>query len=283
MGGKIQFTFLRRMTSKTAGNEARGEDAGRRPYGPVLDELLHMMEARDPTASKLPFLTLTYAQALDGSIAAGKGGAPLKLSSDLSMTMTHELRAVHDGILVGIGTVLSDNPSLTTRLCEGPSPRPIILDSQLRCPPTAKFIQLRKGDPKQAPIVVYNSAKRADLDDGLGTLQEGKKALEDAGVIVVETSHLNNDSGEVFALLKSDFGLRHIMIEGGAQVIRWFILSASHFVDAVLVTVAPLFVGGLVPTHPWISEQPHKRLKVRQTALVQGDVVLVGKFDVHET
>eukprot|EP01049_Picozoa_sp_SAG25_P027551 SAG25_NODE_14405_length_255_cov_0.666667_1_plen_84_part_11 len=56
------------------------------------------------------------------------------------MRMTHELRAMHDGILVGVGTVIADNPSLTVRLCPGSSPRPLVLDSTLRCPPTCKLL-----------------------------------------------------------------------------------------------------------------------------------------------
>jgi GTP cyclohydrolase II len=63
----------------------------------------------------LPFVTLTYAQSLDGSIAAADG-RPLTLSGLPAMTVTHALRATHDAILVGIGTVLADDPQLTVRL-----------------------------------------------------------------------------------------------------------------------------------------------------------------------
>src|SRR5215211_6408039 len=62
-----------------------------------------------------PFVTLSYAQSVDGSIAA-RLGQPLALSGALAMTLTHQLRAAHDAILVGIGTVLADNPRLTVRL-----------------------------------------------------------------------------------------------------------------------------------------------------------------------
>lgn len=68
-----------------------------------------------------PLVTLTYAQSLDGSIAA-RPGHPLAISGPASQTFTHALRAVHDAILVGIGTVLADNPALTVRLVPGPHP-----------------------------------------------------------------------------------------------------------------------------------------------------------------
>jgi riboflavin biosynthesis pyrimidine reductase len=63
-----------------------------------------------------PFVTLSYAQSLDGCISA-RAGEALALSGAQSLTLTHQLRASHDAILVGIGTVLSDNPQLTVRRC----------------------------------------------------------------------------------------------------------------------------------------------------------------------
>src|SRR5512135_1934375 len=87
-----------------------------------------------------PRVTLTYAQSLDGSIAA-RSGMPLALSGTESMHYTHQLRAAHDAILVGIGTVLSDDPRLNVRLTGGLSPRPIVLDSSLRCPSTARCLE----------------------------------------------------------------------------------------------------------------------------------------------
>lgn len=68
--------------------------------------------------STTPFVTLTYAQSIDGSIAAVRG-SPTLLSGARSMQMTHMLRTMHDAILVGVGTILADNPSLNARFVEG--------------------------------------------------------------------------------------------------------------------------------------------------------------------
>src|SRR5215831_2035198 len=87
-----------------------------------------------------PFVTLTYAQSLDGCIAARRGQA-LHLSGRQSLTLTHRLRAAHDAILVGIGTVLADNPLLNVRLVEGKDPQPVIVDSQLRFPLEANLLR----------------------------------------------------------------------------------------------------------------------------------------------
>ena len=80
-----------------------------------------------------PLLTLSYAQSLDGSIAARRG-ISMNLSCNESLQLSHKLRASHDAILVGIGTILSDDPKLNVRLVEGMSPQPIIMDSNLRFP-----------------------------------------------------------------------------------------------------------------------------------------------------
>ena len=89
-------------------------------FAPILDALDSAFSDRgaSATAATLPFVTLAYAQSLDGSIA-GETGKPLRLSGSESMHMTHLLRAWHDSILVGVGTVVADDPSLTVRLCSG--------------------------------------------------------------------------------------------------------------------------------------------------------------------
>src|SRR5512133_2370683 len=99
-----------------------------------LEELLS-----DAGREGRPLVTLSYAQSLDGSLAAQRG-TPLALSGPQSMELTHRLRAAQDAILVGIGTVLSDNPRLTVRLVEGSQPQPVILDSHLRFPLNANLL-----------------------------------------------------------------------------------------------------------------------------------------------
>ena len=85
------------------------------------------------TQSGRPFIIVSYAQSLDGSIATADR-QQMQISGPESMRLTHQLRACCQCILVGIGTVLADNPSLTVRLVEGHHPQPIILDTNLRTP-----------------------------------------------------------------------------------------------------------------------------------------------------
>ena len=175
-----------------------------------------------------PLVTLSYAQSLDGSIA-DRPGRPLSLSGSQSMTLTHGLRASHDAILVGIGTVLADNPRLNVRLVTGESPQPVIVDTRLRFPPYANL--LRTG---RAPWIVANEGADPERREALETMGARVFCLPAAnGLVNLET------------LLKQlgDLEIDSLMVEGGAQIITSFL--ASRLVDQIILTIAPLLVGGL--------------------------------------
>jgi riboflavin-specific deaminase-like protein len=170
-----------------------------------------------------PHVTLSYAQSWDGSITTAPGET-LALSSDASMQMTHQLRSLHDGILVGIGTVLADNPRLNVRKWTGKDPQPIVLDSQLRMPPSCKLCQ--------------------SVDHGCWVLTTPEAAADrdDCELIVVPgdaDGHVNLH--DAMAVLY-ERGIRSLMVEGGASVITAFLRTG--LADAVILTVAPMFVGG---------------------------------------
>ncbi|MFA5756240.1 MAG: bifunctional diaminohydroxyphosphoribosylaminopyrimidine deaminase/5-amino-6-(5-phosphoribosylamino)uracil reductase RibD, partial [Smithellaceae bacterium] len=88
----------------------------------------------------LPFITVKYAQTLDGRIATATGKSQW-ISSPASLKFAHRLRAEHDAILVGIGTVLRDNPTLTVRLVRGRNPLRVIVDSNLATPADANVMR----------------------------------------------------------------------------------------------------------------------------------------------
>jgi 3,4-dihydroxy 2-butanone 4-phosphate synthase/GTP cyclohydrolase II len=177
----------------------------------------------------VPFVTLTYAQSLDGSIAA-TDGRPLQLSGEEALEFTHRLRALHDGILVGIGTVLADDPRLNVRRTSGTHPTPIVLDSSLRFPLDAQLLTC----DGPAPLLITGPDADADR----------RHKLEEAGATVVELSCAPDGGVCLDTLLETlgQRGIERLMVEGGREVLTSF-LRRRH-VQRVIMTLAPTFVGG---------------------------------------
>ena len=176
-----------------------------------------------------PFVTLCYAQSLDGCLSSSPG-KPFALSGIETLILAHRLRASHDGVMVGIGTVLSDNPRLTVRHVPGRNPQPIVLDSRLRIPLDCNLVR-----ESRRSLLVASVA---------GGPPERRREIEAAGATVLSTSATCDGRVDLANLLSrlSERGMRSIMVEGGVQVIRS--LMATRLVDYLVVTVAPRFIGG---------------------------------------
>jgi GTP cyclohydrolase II len=175
-----------------------------------------------------PTVTVTWAQSLDGAIAVERG-TPTRLSGDVSIYLTHRLRALHDTILVGVGTVLSDMPRLTTRLCDGDDPVPVVLDSHLRCPPEAPLFE-RSSEP---PVIVWSGMCRdAECD-------RRRRALEARGARL-----MHGDPYNLPAVLDGlwGMGMKSVMVEGGGRIMASFF--RARLVERLVVTVVPRMLGG---------------------------------------
>ena len=196
----------------------------------VLKEIEAMMAVHlDGRVSRQPQITLSFAQSLDGSIAFTPG-KQLTISGRQSMALTHGLRAIHDAILIGIGTVLSDDPQLTVRLNDGQDPQPVIVDSHLKIPPEC---QLLSNDVH--PVIA--TTKQAP--------SQTMALLESTGAEVVVLPATENGQVDLTALmshLKSK-GIQSVMVEGGAGIITSFL--NEKLVDIIVLTIAPQFLGGL--------------------------------------
>ena len=180
----------------------------------------------DFSSPDCPFITLSFAQSLDGSISLRRGRKSA-ISGPEALEMTHQIRAVHAGILVGIGTLIADDPRLTVRGAVGveDQPQPVILDSDLRTPGEAVVF-----DHPKAPWIMSTGHSAAKPPPG---------PARSFGVPAGVDGHL--DLSVILKTLK-DEGLDTLMVEGGGKIIQSFL--ALQLVDFVVLTLAPTFLGG---------------------------------------
>ena len=250
--------------------------------------------------SQPPFITLTYAQSLDGSLASSPTPpTPLLLSSPPSMTITHLLRSLHSCLLIGRGTLQSDNPRLTTRLCPGPSPTPVILDSSLRMDEGSRVLHSHPTvwlvctddnlPPDLHPPVVLSSPEVERIDGAAHSPIAGGKwqrlrRLVGLGCVIVVLPTSPGSSHVPLALALTVLGryFPSIMVEGGAGLITSCLTllrgegkGVTSPIHQVIVTLAPVYVGG-VRSVTRLMEEPFPRLHSMTCEKVGEDVILRG-------
>jgi len=177
-----------------------------------------------------PYVLLSYAQSVDGSIA-GRSRERIHLSGPETMHLTYSIRALCDTILVGIGTILADDPRLMVKQMSGSNPHPIVLDTRLRTPETARILQ--RSDVR--PWLVH--AHGVPLDRIRTLIQAG------ADPVACATAADGRIDLAVLMRWLAEQGVSSIMVEGGARVITSFI--RQQLADAITVTISPRLVGGL--------------------------------------
>lgn len=177
----------------------------------------------------LPYVTIKTASTLDGKIASRSGDSKW-ISNEQSREHVHTMRHRHDGIMVGVDTVIADDPSLTTRLTvPGISPARIIVDSTLRIPDEAKV--LRDG---AAPTIVLTTERAA---------AERRAAVSERGIQVIvcgEGPQVDLRSG---LQRLSELGICSLLVEGGGRLNGS--LLQNKLVDEVALFLAPKIIGGL--------------------------------------
>lgn len=195
------------------------------------------------------------AMTADGKIAL-RGGEPLQVSDAADHARVHALRAKADAILVGIGTVLADNPHLTARTTPPPPKQPlrVVLDSKGQTPPNSQIldgaaktvIYCGKGASRRWP-----NAEAVELNEGRVDL---RLALRDLQARKVET----------------------LLVEGGATVIGAFLRSG--LVNDVYTFIAPIVVGGGAPSlveGPGASDKDHVlKLKIADVTSLGSGVLI---------
>ncbi len=177
----------------------------------------------------IPFVTLKWAQSLDGRIATSSGDSKW-ISSLRSRKMTHWLRATHDAIMIGARTAITDDPELTVRLVKGRNPLRIVLDSHLRIPADSHLLQ--DLETARTLIAVTGAADQARIS-----------GLEEKGVEILEVP--DNGSGllDIYRLLEllGKRDITSVLVEGGASVLTAFLKCG--LADKLFVFIAPRIIG----------------------------------------
>ncbi len=218
----------------------------------------------------LPFVILKIAMSLDGKIATASGESQW-ITSEASRHRGHEIRDAVDAILVGRGTVESDNPTLTTRLQnrQGQDAIRIVMDSHARTPTDARIFN---AESSAGIIVAVTSAAPI----------ENIKALEASGaeVITVPDAHGNRVCFKGLMEILGKREITSILIEGGGEINASAV--AAGIVDKVMCFVAPIIIGGRNAPGPIggegvtsLMDVPHLR-QIRITQIPGSDFLIEG-------
>ncbi|OBA19091.1 riboflavin-specific deaminase [Metschnikowia bicuspidata var. bicuspidata NRRL YB-4993] len=183
-----------------------------------------------------PFVTLTWAQSLDSRIAS-RPGVQTKISHLETKTMTHYLRACHDAILVGVGTVLADDPKLNCRYGNSYKIRPVVVDPSGKWDYTSSTLcKLRAEGQGLAPLILVSN------DVNISTETENILNSQDGAFCRLPFDRMNRaNNWELVLNALHNMGIKSVMVEGGAVVINDLIQSSM--VDSVVITVGPVFLG----------------------------------------
>lgn len=195
-------------------------------------------------ATGLPWVTLKAMLSLDGRIASDAGDSR-GLGGAEEQRLCHRLRAEHDAVLIGRGTLLADDPLLTVRLARGRTPWRIVLDSALRMADGAAIL----GTTAEAPLIVATVAREAARAAALEARGARIWRFEPDAAGQVPLRSL------VERLVRE--GRYALLVEGGAAVHTSFLREG--LADGVAVGIAPLLIGGSAP-RAWTGDLGRARL-----------------------
>ncbi|MGB5217836.1 MAG: bifunctional diaminohydroxyphosphoribosylaminopyrimidine deaminase/5-amino-6-(5-phosphoribosylamino)uracil reductase RibD [Smithella sp.] len=225
------------------------------------ETFFHFME------TGMPFVTIKYAQSIDGRIATVTGHSQW-ISSPASLKFAHQLRAEHDAILVGRGTVEQDNPELTVRLVRGRNPLRVIVDSQLNVSLKAKIFQ----NTLQAPTLIVTVKNNKDP-------RFKKFSRYGAEILTVDADRNGQvDLKKLFKIL-GERKISSVMIEGGAQIIT--AVLKNNLADRLVTVIAPKIIGKGIEAVGDLNIKnlaSAKKLLMREILKSGDDIILDSQF-----
>ena len=211
-----------------------------------------------------PFVTLKTAMSLDGKIVTATGQSKW-ITSEASRQRVHEMRDIHDAIMVGIETVLKDNPMLTTRIFSGRNPIRIVVDSNARTPLASNIVTNHQvktiiAVTENAPIERVNALKKS----GIEIIFAGGSERVDLNILMNE-------------LAKRE--ITSVLLEGGGTLN--FALLEAGLIDKVCAFIAPKIIGGrsaLTPVEGNGFENLNDAINLKNvtTEMIDNDILVTG-------
>jgi 2,5-diamino-6-(ribosylamino)-4(3H)-pyrimidinone 5'-phosphate reductase len=173
---------------------------------------------------------INAAMTIDGKIATASGDSTISSEDDLKRV--HRLRAASDAVVVGIATVLADDPQLTVRLARGKNPVRVVVDTRGRIPADSQL--LRTACKVRTIVAASSQTSAADIE-----------RIRQAGAEVLIMGKDAVDLKALFSVLKKT-GFKKILVEGGGEL-NWSVLNLG-LADELIVTIAPRIAGGRLAT-----------------------------------
>lgn len=205
-----------------------------------------------------PFVTLKAGITLDGKIATHSSNSKW-ITSEEARHDVHQLRNEHMAILVGVNTVIADNPELTTRIANGRNPVRIILDSTLKIPLDRKVIT-----DKLADTWIFTS-ENFDI--------EKKSLLESMSISVFPTSGSKQVNPKEVMRILGEKGISSLLIEGGGTINAAFL--ENKLIDKAIIYIAPKLIGG--QQAPTFLEGSGIDKMADAVDLLDADIIKIGK------
>lgn len=229
-----------------------------------------------------PYVTLKYAMTMDGKIAAYTGDSKW-ISNELSRQRVQEMRHAYSGIMVGIGTVLADDPMLTCRLPEGSNPVRIVCDTNLRIPYESQLVQTAKEVPTIVAVGEFSAEDGSRLkqrltDKVLNVKADKSLRLQEMGIDILQVRRSRGklDLQDLMRRLGAR-GIDGILLEGGGEL-NYSAVTAG-IVNEVDVFMAPKILGGrdaLTPVEGQGAEKPDlgQAFALQSVEQIEGDILI---------
>jgi len=219
----------------------------------------------------IPLITLKIAQTLDGRIASSTGHSRW-ITSEKSLVEAHKLRAQYDAVLIGVGTVITDDPHLTVRHVRGSNPWRIILDSHLRVPLDSNLIS--EDDCSKTLIISAESASMEKLN-----------RIEERGakVLVLPSDVDGWVSQDILWNKIGELGITSVLVEGGSVVLTSIL--KSRFADNMVIFIAPKIIGnGVDAVGDLEIRNINDAIKLDNIKVkkIDSDLMLIGSFKKEE-